>query len=283
VFQDKDDNPYAIYGKLVANVAELRPDLVALPESAMCEFGAVDHPGAVRFADVVREQTGGAAVLAGGSRCENGRMFNAAALYTQERTDVYDKVHLVPFGEFIPGDKLFPALQKLAPVGSCTPGELKLLKLPVAQGEPVRLGVSICFEDTDSALSRRQAQLGAQMLVFITNDSWFSRSVEPWQHAWQATCRALETGLPVVRVGNSGVSGTIAPTGQTSWLVGSDGRPLMDRRGTMFDRIPVADASATPYVVCGDWPLGIAFCLLIVSMVLIKYQHKYEKRRQLPL
>ena len=151
-------------------------------------------------------------------------------------------------------------------------------------------GVAICFEDTDSAQMRELARIGANVLFFITNDSWFSHSVEAEQHAWQAVARAIETGLPVVRVGNSGVTGTIMPDGKTSWLVGSNGRPLVDREGTMMDRVVIPEEwtrhsrtwgslvvrSLTPYVVFGDIPLGIAFALLILSMILVKYKAHHE-------
>ena len=301
VFKQQEEKPVEVYERLLGNVAALRPDLVVLPESAMCEFGAVDQQGAVRFAEWVSEKTGGAALLAGGTRYAEGLTYNSAALYQLPATNcqlsVYDKVHLVPFGEFIPGDKLFPALQKLAPVGSCTPGELKLLPLSTSTSNlDLDLGVAICFEDTDSAQMRELAKMGAGMLFFITNDSWFSNSIEAEQHAWQAVARAVETGLPVVRVGNSGVTGTILPDGKTSWLVGSNGRPLVDHEGTMLDKIEVLGAGClvsgaekdahqapsakrqapTPYVLCGDIPLATLFALLILSMILVKYKAHHE-------
>lgn len=296
VFKAQEERPIEIYERLLDNVAMLRPDLVVLPESAMCEFGPVDQQGAVRFAEWVAKKTGGAALLAGGTRYEDGKTFNSAALYSGEendtrttiRVDVYDKVHLVPFGEFIPGDKWITALQKLAPVGSCTAGELKTLRIggeTARVRQQVEAGVAICFEDTDSAQMRELAKKGAKVLFFITNDSWFSHSVEAEQHAWQAVARAIETGLPVVRVGNSGVTGTIAPGGKTSWLVGPNGRPLVDKEGTMFDKVKVKGEGEqwTVYVRLGDIPLGIAFALLILSMILVKYKTHYEQQRTLSL
>ena len=202
--------------------------------------------------------------MAGGTRYEDGKTYNSAALYSvgvesgrvelgsgrveEESIQVYDKVHLVPFGEFIPGDKWITTLQKLAPVGSCTPGELKTLRLRIGRAQLDHLdcaldhldyGVAICFEDTDSAQMRELARIGANVLFFITNDSWFSQSVEAEQHAWQAVARAIETGLPVVRIGNSGVTGTITPDGKASWLVGPNGKPLVDKEGTMLDRVSI--------------------------------------------
>ncbi len=289
VFKAQEENPYQIYDKLLDNVVMLKPDLIVLPESAMCEFGAVDQQGALRFAEAIRKKTG-AALLAGGTRFADGATYNSATLYTlslnpqSSSLQTYDKVHLVPFGEFIPGDKIFPALQKLAPVGSCTPGELKLLTHPSSLfPHPLSLGIAICFEDTDSAQMRALAKKGAKVLCFITNDSWFSHSIEAEQHAWQAVARAIETGLPVVRVGNSGVTGTISPTGKATWLLGPNGRPLVDRPGTMFDRLMLPDSQSpnakTLYVLFGDWPLGVLFALLIGCLILVKYKSYYEKRR----
>ena len=303
-FKAQEERPLEVYERLLSNVAELKPDLVVLPESAMCEFGPVDQQGAVRFAEWAFQKTG-AALLAGGTRYADGLTYNSAALYqpsstshqppitnyqppaTSHQLSVYDKVHLVPFGEFIPGDKLIPALQQLAPVGSCTPGELKALGMEGRETGDGRLelGVAICFEDTDSKQMRELAKKGAQALVFMTNDSWFSHSIEAEQHAWQAVARAIETGLPVVRVGNSGVTGTIAPDGRTSWLVGPNGRPLVDKQGTMFDRITYPTTNyqlpTTIYVALGDMPLATSFALLILGMILVKYKHYYEKRRTL--
>ena len=316
VFKRQEKSPLETYGRLLDNVALLKPDLVVMAESAMCEFGPVDQQGAVRFAEWVSKRCEGAAVLAGGTRFGDGKEYNSAALYTfrtnqaaqvVQAISLYDKVHLVPFGEFIPGDKWITALQKLAPVGSCTPGELKVLELPGGREtedgrQNLEVGVAICFEDTDSAQMRELAKMGARVLFFITNDSWFSHSIEAEQHAWQAVARAIETGLPVVRVGNSGVTGTISPTGKATWLIGSNGKPLVDRSGSMFDRVkvkvrgegerrnpdsnfqcPPSPSCFTFYTRYGDWPLAIAFALLILGMFLVKYKAHHEKRRTLSM
>ena len=283
------EDPIAVYSNLLANVAYTRPDLVVLSESALSEFGAAaDSPRALAFASWVAKSTGAREIIAGGGRFANGNEYNSAALFSfgedvrQSGCDmqIYDKVHLVPFGEFIPGDKWITALQKLAPVGSCTPGELKLL------GD---YGVAICYEDTDSAQMRALLHKGARALVFITNDSWFSDSIEAEQHSWQAVARAVETGLAVIRVGNSGVTGTIDPRGRASWLSRADGRPLVDERGTMCDTVTKLSppchtmSPVTFYGTVGDMPLSVSFALLIILMVLVKYKDTYEKRRYMSM
>ena len=291
--QAEREDPIAVYSNLLANVAYTRPDLVVLAESALSEFGAADSPRSLAFVRWVSKLTGAREVIAGGGRFADGKEYNSALLYSNGSTipnsqlttynsqlAFYDKVHLVPFGEFIPGDKWITALQKLAPVGSCTPGELKLL------GD---YGVAICYEDTDSAQMRALLHKGARALVFITNDSWFSDSIEAEQHSWQAVARAVETGLAVIRVGNSGVTGTIDPHGRASWLSRADGRPLVDERGTMCDTVtklspPCPTMSpVTFYGTVGDMPLSVSFALLIILMVLVKYKDTYEKRRYMSM
>jgi apolipoprotein N-acyltransferase len=182
-------------------------------------------------------------------------------------------------------------LQALAPVGSCTPGEERLLTFRRGEKGAIPFGVAICFEDTDSALMRSYAAKGARFLSFITNDSWFSDSVEAEAHAWQASARAIETGLPIVRTGNSGVSGIIFPKGGANWLLGVDGRPLVDASGVMCSYIAVPsvpldegkNASSTVYVKFGDIPLAVIFALLITAMIMVKYGHEYKRIRSMPM
>lgn len=289
-FKGETEPTAEIYTNICANLSFLTPELVVLPESAYAEVAPLDSLNARYFSKWLGRYCNSRYVLAGGGRRTENAEYNSAALYDNstnavETVQIYDKVHLVPFGEFIPGDKLIPVLQRLAPVGSCSSGELKTLKMTTANGETIELGVAICFEDTDSAQIRRLADLGAQALVFITNDSWFSDSEEAIQHAWQAVARSMETNLPVIRVGNSGVSGVILPDGGAEWLCDGDGgRPAVDKRGVMLSCLKIGSGKyRTVYRRFGDIPLFCAFLLLITLMIVIKYKYCYEKRRTLSL
>jgi len=284
-FAQRSEDPLGAYETLFRSVRASKPDLVVLAESALAEFGAIGSPAAGAFARFALGATGAKAILAGGGRADGEmRLYNSAALYSADAgglaaPQVCDKVHLVPFGEFIPGDKTFTALQKLAPVGSCWPGTPKLLDF-----DGVKLAVAICFEDTDAALVREYARMGADALVFITNDSWFSDSAEAVQHSWQAVARAVETGLWVLRTGNSGASGAITPSGRAVWLSSRGGRPLVDAPGTMAVRAGCrpggSPAVRTPYTALGDAPLFFAFSLLICAAILVKYWTRYERTRR---
>ena len=265
-------NPLEVYGRLLEAAAAARPDLVVWGESAMAEFGRLDGENARRAAAHFADKLDGAALLAGGDWVRDGRFHNAAALYSgTNAVQFYAKQHLVPFGEYIPFDKWITFLQKLSPIGvSLWPGEATVLNLKIndrqGPGAPmVVLAPLICYEDTDPTLSRAAARLGAQAIVLITNDSWFSDSIESVQHAAQAVLRAVETDLPVIRVGNSGVTGIVDGKGRARWLTDGDGKPLVDASGTMVETVLVPAAPVpTPYVRTGDWPLLVLFAVALL-------------------
>ena len=284
-------NPVEAFGRLMTAAATAHPDLVVWGESAMAEFGGLAGEMASKAARHFSSLAGGAALLAGGDYAErtNGmlRVYNGAGLYVPSGDgmvlQVYAKQHLVPFGEYIPFDKWIPALQRLSPIGvSLHPGEAKVLEVPVAVAQErdspagsVKVAPLICFEDTLPSLARRGAELGAQAIVLITNDSWFSHSWEAEQHAWQAVLRAVETGLPVIRVGNSGVTGVIEESGRARWLMDGTGRPLVDAPGCQLETVQVRPAPRfTPYVRFGDWPLLVLFAASLAGLFLVKYRHE---------
>ena len=278
----KVENPYEVFGRLMASAKVARPDLVVWAESAMTEFGTPlnGESAVVNVARYFAGVTGGAALMSGGdwwqmTESQNGpirKVQNAAALYSGPGTNIfaqaYGKQHLVPFGEYIPFDKWITPLQRLSPIGvSLWPGEARVLRLERDDGRVFMLAPLICFEDTDPVLARRAARLGAQAIVLMTNDSWFSYSIEPVQHAAQAVLRAIETGLPVMRVGNSGVTGVISPSGSARWLEDGEGRAIVDAAGVMCETVPVpARPRVTPYVRFGDWPLGVFFALCLAFL-----------------
>ena len=125
---------------------------------------------------------------------------------------VYSKVHLVPYGEFIPLSRWLPWLGKLVGMGrDLTPGPGFM---PLTPAEDVRAGVLICYEDVFPYAARAQALAGANVLLVITNDAWYPTSFEPEQHFANSVFRAVETGLPMIRCGNSDYSVLIDSAGR---------------------------------------------------------------------
>jgi phosphate/sulfate permease len=126
--------------------------------------------------------------------------------------------------------------------------------------------------------------MGAGMIVLVTNDSWFSESDETVQHVWQATPRASETALPIIRVGNSGVTGVYYPDGSSWWLGGDKkGEYLLDKPGCGYARVAIPRQSAkilTPYVKYGDKPLLILFMLVLLFAINHRFLNIWYNLRQ---
>jgi len=123
----------------------------------------------------------------------------------------YDKVHLVPYGEYVPLRKIFPFIGKLVVgVGDFRPGE----GFHPIRGEGWNLGVLICYEGIFPEAARAYKREGATLLVNITNDAWFGRTSAPYQHLSMTVFRAVETRLYLVRAANTGISAIVDPAGK---------------------------------------------------------------------
>ena len=124
---------------------------------------------------------------------------------------IYDKVNLLAFGEQVPGSQTFPFLLKLLPYfnSNLKPGK----KHQVKNLEGVLLGFQICYESVFDKFSRKLALDGSQILINITNDSWYGHWQEPWQHLILTFSRAIETRRPLIRATNTGISSVIHSDG----------------------------------------------------------------------
>ncbi len=146
--------------------------------------------------------------------------FNSAVLISSkdEVINKYDKIHLVPFGEYVPFSNKFPALHKLVlgELGEFTPGkEFKTFSLqPSAFSQTVKFSVLICFEDIFPEISRKFVNSGAKFLIVITNDAWYGKSGAAYQHTANSVFRAIENRVSVVRCANTGVSSFIDSRGR---------------------------------------------------------------------
>jgi apolipoprotein N-acyltransferase len=171
---------------------------------------------------------------------------------------LYDKVHLVPFGEYLPFQSLLErlGLQQLTKVtGGLVAGERRQpLALPRAPPAFPLLCYEVIFPEEAATRGER-----AGWLLNLTNDGWFGISSGPYQHLVQARLRAIEQGLPLVRAANTGISAVIDPLGR---VIGS--LPL-GVEGLLDAPLPQAIAP-TPYVRFGD---GLAGLLVAVALVIV--------------
>ena len=223
--------------------------------------------------------------------------FNSAYLYRPDGlqdTKRYDKIHLVPFGEYIPFKKTVPwvfrIISLLSPYDydyNLTPGQ-NYTVFQVSNGGEYRFSVLICYEDTDAGLTRKMVlpdRAGAKTdwLVNISNDGWYVRfrdskvvpTVELAQRTAISVFRCVENRISIIRSVNTGISCLIDPEGriQNDYLLGTLPRVAMERQGVegwFADSIPI-DRRITFFTRHGRWLdliLGLSLSLLLAAAIM---------------
>ena len=172
-------------------------------------------------------------------------IYNSAVVVTPQGDALarYDKVHLVPFGEYVPFKDFFGFAHKLTrEVSDFAPGEERMA-LPV---HSYKLGIFICYESVFPNEVREFAAKGAQVLVNISNDGWFGDSGAPEQHLNMARMRAIENGRWILRSTNTGISASIDPFGRVVAQLPRNVRVALD--------VPYGVVTGTTfYTRHGDW------------------------------
>ncbi len=199
------------YKNLSVDASKESPDLIVWPETAMPFVFGVDD---IRTEEIREFQRGlGLHLLFGSVLRRDNNVSNSAVLLSPEGEvlSMYDKMHLVPFGEYVPFRRFLPFISKLVvAVGDFVIGkETVVMETPFA-----KIGNLICYEIIFPGLVRQFVDKGANVLVTITNDAWFGRTPAPYQHFSMALFRAIENRVPVIRAANTGISGFIDAKGR---------------------------------------------------------------------
>ncbi len=164
--------------------------------------------------------------------------YNSALLLTEGGTKhkFYHKVHLVPYGEYVPMRHSFPPLAWA--IGDLVPDDFTFGQGPVVlqmSKKDIKLAPLICFEDTLGDLARGFVLKGAQVFVTVTNDGWFLKTAESRQHLNNAIFRCAETKLPMIRAANTGISCVVDRLGRViAVLADEKGDTFIE--GTLFAR-----------------------------------------------
>lgn len=203
------------YGTLSTDALKTIPELIIWPETALPFYFLHDEGLTAETLALVRTSgvhfiLGSPSFLRTGQRI---RYYNSAYLVdpTGNVLGKYDKVHLVPYGEYVPLKRFFPFLGKIVEaVGDFDSGQ----RGQVLSWGNEKIGMLICFEAIFPELARSTVKNGAQLLVNITNDAWFGRSSAPYQHLSMVVFRAVENHLAVARAANTGISAYVDPVGR---------------------------------------------------------------------
>lgn len=218
-------------------------------------------------------QKSGAWQLVGTNREEQGQQYVSAFLINPqgEIAGIYDKEHLVPFGEMIPFEhllrRLFPQVQVLGELGGFS--KARAAQTPLSLGQIV-FGSAICYESVFSSLWRKQAREGARFFVNITNDAWFFDTAAPYQHLAVSVLRAVENRRPVLRAANTGISAVISSSGKIL------SRAALNKRAILQAEVNLPLLSEVSfYGHWGNWfawLCALVYCTVFISSVVFIYE-----------
>ena len=244
---------------------DARPDLIVWPETAI----PVLLNNAEGVLAAISDAAGDVPVVLGAQRVDGMRLYNSLAVLTGAGhvATVYDKHHLVPFGEFVPFGEL---LKRFGIAGlaakdgngfSSGPGKQVLDLGPLGRALPL-----ICYEGVFARNVRAKAER-PDFLLMITNDAWFGQVSGPYQHLAQARLRAVEQGLPMIRVANTGISAMIDPAGRITAQLS------LGETGWIDVALP-APRPQTVYATYGDLPVAVILAVILAATLALGRRRK---------
>jgi apolipoprotein N-acyltransferase len=204
-------------------------------------------------------------------RDANALYFNTAFYFDRNGRYVnrYDKIYLVPFGEFIPFEKWFSFFSYIVPYSvSLSVGEQRtMFELDtIKDGRYCNFGVIICYEDTVAPLVRKFRKDGADFMINITNDAWFHGSSELDQHLAVMVFRAAENRISIARAANSGISSFIAPNGEIYDYLSNEGK-YKETEGILCNKIRFENSVKSWYTNHGD--IFAISCLSVTAVLFL--------------
>lgn len=248
----------AVYERLTRQAAQGRPAAILWPETAAAIFLRGD-PALLARLTALADELATPLLVGSVDRTDGprGQPLNSALLLSGRGIQAkYDKIHLVPFGEYVPLSGLIGGVRNWAEfIGDFAPGQVRtIFPLP---GAP--FGTVICYEGIFPELFREFVAGGAMFMTNITNDAWFGRTSGPWQHLGMLPLRAVENRVSIARAANTGVSAFVEPSGRVAETL-----PLFER-GVLEGRI-LMRSRTTLYTRFGDW---FPYACLALSTTLV--------------
>lgn len=249
-------------------LARARPDVLVWPETAYpTTFGSPKSPEGAAFDREIADFVTAAdmPLVFGAYDAEAGREFNAAIILEPEpgggvSFDAYRKAALFPLIEHVPAWLDWPWLRRQLPwLGSWTPGvgaDVFVLRLP--GGRRLRVAPLICYDAAEPSLVRKAVRRGAELILTLSNDSWFDVGAGPWLHLVLSAFRSVETHRAQVRATNTGISALITATGDLSLTAG------VHERRVLVAHVAAEPSAPTLVLLWGDW-LGPAASVIALA------------------
>lgn len=249
------------YKELSREAAQSSPAMIVWPETAVPFFFSADEEYSNDLIEFQRQLNSSllfGSILIKEKRGENYVLSNSAVLLDESGrvTYVYDKIHLVPFGEYVPLQKILFFVNKLVVGIGDYAGGNRLIRAEMPSGS---FATVICYEIIFPGLVRKFYSTGGDFIVNITNDAWFGNTSGPYQHFTMAVFRAVENRKPVIRAANTGISGYIDSYGRILSHTG-----LFEK--TVLTEDLRTDSTITFYAKFGDL---FAYACIVFSVIML--------------
>lgn len=250
-----------------------RPDIVVWPETSVPFILTQNQDALARIAEVLQD---GQVLVTGAVRAEDAGAGSAPRFYNSiyvidsdgQIIGASDKVHLTPFGEYVPYENFLRdfGIDNLValPGGFTAASSRSLLTLPDGQALYPMICYEAIFPDEIGGEIRR-----ANAILNVTNDAWFGDTPGPYQHFLQARLRAVETGLPLIRAANSGISALVDPFGRLSTGLAFNQKGVLDATFTGGDASSWAGPEHRIY-------LWLVICVLFLIALVSRLGFKIE-------
>jgi len=251
----------AEYENLSREALSSSPFLLVWPETAVPFYFGYDTPNTdnlLQFQKEIGSYLLFGSVMVKGRVRERSELTNSVILLDREgkKSFTYDKIHLVPFGEYVPLRSILFFVDKLvAGIGDYVPGR-QYTRAETASGSFATL---VCYEVIFPGLVRKFFISGGDFIVTVTNDAWFGRTAGPYQHFSMAVFRAIENRKPLIRAANTGISGFIDSNGRILAKSGLFTRQVLTQDIT-------TDRSRTFYTRYGDL---FSYLCIVISIVMV--------------
>jgi apolipoprotein N-acyltransferase len=266
------------YKRLMMIAALEKTDLIVWPETSFPGYLEDEPLMAVKLRSSIRQGT--VSTLVGAPTLgdlERGlRFYNSAVLFSTAGEEIkrYSKIHLVPFGEYMPLGGALEFVRNFFKVPNFSPGTERVIFQARSRSRQMttksNFAVLICFEDLFPDLVRSFCRDGAEFLVSITNDAWFGKSSASYQHGQSMVFRAIENRVNMARAANTGYSFFVSPEGRILSAVQDQGKEIFVS-GHKSQEL-VIKKTPTFYTRYGD-----LFVFLCAGLCFLAYQDKHKR------
>jgi len=246
------------------NIKKFKPDIIIWPEGSYPDNILVEKKIIKKLKYICGKYK--FSLILGTFRNEKNKFYNTALFLNKRKIEFYDKTHLVPYGEFIPGGRLKLIKEIFIRYAGYSPEIERGKEIKTFNYRGVKISPLICYENIFPDITNKMVKKEGEVFVVITNDSWFGGSAGPYQHFYHNVLRCMENGRYFIQCALSGVSGIVSEKGEIVDKIN------LNEKGFLVFNVPLF-STTTFYVKHGDFPLFI-FSLFITGVYLCRKLRK---------